>query len=202
MGDHYYTKDPQSASDIRKLEVMLRQQKLSFFSDSGVFSKGKVDFGTQLLIESIDCLPVNAQILDMGCGYGPVGLTLAKEAPQRHVTLVDNNQRAVELTKRNAELNGIHNVTIKHSYLFDALGQTSFQAILSNPPIRAGKEVVYSLLEQSFHHLSQRGEMWIVIQKKQGAESAFNKLQTIFPQVQEMAKKKGYRIIRAKKDSE
>lgn len=198
MSDHYYSKNPQAASQEMMLQLELRGQSLRFYTDRGVFSKSGIDFGSQLLVESVELAP-NTRILDVGCGYGPIGLTLAKEEPSCHVTLVDVNNRALQLCQKNADLNQVSNVRILESNLLESLAGESFDLILSNPPIRAGKHVVHGLFEQSIQALNPGGELWIVIQKKQGSPSAFSKLEELYEKVEEVTKKKGYRIFRAKK---
>jgi 16S rRNA (guanine1207-N2)-methyltransferase len=199
MSDHYYSQSPKVESNEHKIRVTLRSKEMNFYTDSGVFSKNSIDFGSQLLIETI-IVPEEACVLDVGCGYGPIGLTLAKESEHHQVTLVDVNQRALSLAQKNAKINQIENITIMESDLLEAVRDQLFDIIVSNPPIRAGKQVVHSLFEQSYQSLRDQGELWIVIQKKQGLESAIKKLETLFEKVDEVTKKKGYRIIRAKKD--
>lgn len=198
MSEHYYSRQPQVESKEERLEVNLRGQRLSFYTDRGVFSKGGIDFGTQLLVESLE-LPHDAKVLDVGCGYGPLGLSLAKESLQRKVTLVDINERALHLAEKNAKINQLENVSIFQSDLLSQVIERDFDYIISNPPIRAGKRIVHQLFEQSGYHLNSEGELWIVIQKKQGAPSTFKKLEEYFQKVEEITKKKGYRIFRAKK---
>ncbi|NWL90073.1 MULTISPECIES: class I SAM-dependent methyltransferase [unclassified Paenibacillus] len=197
MSDHYYTSRPTTAHDRRNWEAELHGYKLRFVSDAGVFAKGGVDYGSRTLIEAME-VPVSAEVLDVGCGYGPIGLTAAKLASQGHVTMIDVNGRAVELARENAQNNKIENVTILESDLFAALDATSqFDVILTNPPIRAGKEVVHSIFEGAYERLRSGGSLWIVIQKKQGAPSAKQKLESLFTQIEEVTKDKGYRIYRA-----
>lgn len=197
MSDHYYTSRPTTAHDRRNWEAELHGYKLRFVSDAGVFAKGGVDYGSRTLIEAME-VPVGAEVLDVGCGYGPIGLTAAKLASQGHVTMIDVNGRAVELARENAQNNKIENVTILESDLFAALDATSqFDVILTNPPIRAGKEVVHSIFEGAYERLRSGGSLWIVIQKKQGAPSAKQKLESLFTQIEEVTKDKGYRIYRA-----
>ncbi len=198
MSEHYYTERPTSGRDPRRIEAVLRGERFTFATDAGVFSKREVDYGSQLLIETMD-IPRTASVLDMGCGYGPIGLAAARLADQGTVTMVDMNERAVELAGANARLNRIANVRILQSDGFARLGEERFTHILSNPPIRAGKEIVYRMFDESVLHLTEQGELWIVIQKKQGAPSALNKLESLFAVVEEKAKDKGYRIFRAMK---
>jgi 16S rRNA (guanine1207-N2)-methyltransferase len=198
MSDHYYSSSPDAAHDRRVLQAKLRGQSLSFVSDAGVFSKQGIDYGSRVLIEAVD-FPENAEILDVGCGYGPIGLTAAKLAPAGRVTMIDINERAVELARENAERNRINNVTILQSDLFQAVQGKRFDVILTNPPIRAGKETVHSIFNLAFDHLNDGGALWVVIQKKQGAPSAKAKLESLYPLVEEVTKDKGYRIFKATK---
>jgi len=198
MSDHYYTQQPGARHDRRTIDTVLRGKKLRFTSDAGVFSKGDIDYGSRVLIEAMD-IPESAAVLDVGCGYGPIGITAAHLASQGHVTMVDINSRAVELARENALNNGVRNVTIMESDMLSALDGLLFDVILTNPPIRAGKAVVHQIFEQSYDHLNVGGTLWIVIQKKQGAPSAAAKLESLFGSVEEVGKDKGYRIIKAKK---
>jgi 16S rRNA (guanine1207-N2)-methyltransferase len=199
MSEHYYSSNPTTESNPQTWTYQLRGYTFTFTSDSGVFSKNEVDFGTRLLIESFEMPNIEGKVLDVGCGYGPIGLAVAKEDPARQVIMVDVNERAVELSKLNAKQNSITNVSVYQSNLFEAIKNEIFSVILSNPPIRAGKKVVHQIFELSYKHLQQQGELWIVIQKKQGAPSAIEKLKSIFPEVEIVTKKKGYFIIKAKK---
>ncbi|MFB5763474.1 class I SAM-dependent methyltransferase [Paenibacillus medicaginis] len=198
MPDHYYSSNPGAEHDRRILEAELRGGKLSFVSDAGVFSKQGVDYGSRVLIEAME-FSENAAILDVGCGYGPIGLTAARLAPAGQVTMIDINERAVELAKENAERNRINNVTVLQSDLFQAVLGKRFDVILTNPPIRAGKEIVHSIFDLAFDHLNEGGALWVVIQKKQGAPSAKTKLESLFSRVEEVTKDKGYRIFKATK---
>ncbi|MDO7908359.1 class I SAM-dependent methyltransferase [Paenibacillus sp. JX-17] len=198
MPNHYYSRQPDTAHDRHALEVTLRGQKLRLTSDAGVFSKNGVDYGSKVLIEAME-LPPAAAVLDVGCGYGPIGLTAARMVPGGHVTMIDINGRAVELAKENAERNAISNVTILQSDLFQEIEGQSFDVILTNPPIRAGKSTVHAIFEKSFEQLNEGGSLWVVIQKKQGAPSAQAKLEELFGEVEEVTKDKGYRILKALK---
>lgn len=196
MTDHYYSKHPLVNSNQRTIDVKLRNREMSFLTDSGVFSKSGIDFGSRLLIESME-LCSDAQVLDVGCGYGPIGLSAALLCPSGHVTMLDLNERAVELSKLNAIKNHITQVSIIQSNLFENVPESTFDAILSNPPIRAGKETVHQIFMQSLNYLKQGGCLWVVIQKKQGAASAKAKLETIFDRVEEVTKDKGYVIYKS-----
>lgn len=198
MPDHYFSSQPNAEHDRKLIQATLRGRQLKFITDAGVFSKAGIDFGSRLLIESL-ALPSDAKVLDMGCGYGPIGISAALLVPDGHVVMADVNERALALARENAGLSGVKNVELIQSDLFHGLTGRSFTHILSNPPIRAGKKVVHGLFEQAVMHLLQGGELWIVIQKKQGAPSAIRKLEELFAEVQVVNKDKGYHIVRAKK---
>ncbi|MED2974338.1 MULTISPECIES: class I SAM-dependent methyltransferase [unclassified Fictibacillus] len=197
MGGHYYSERPDVKSDPKNWTFTLRNHEFKFTSDSGVFSKKEVDFGSRLLIEEFVSPGIEGDYLDVGCGYGPIGLAIAKENPGRRVLMVDINERALELSAENAKKNGISNIEVRKSSLFENVAEMGFAAILTNPPIRAGKKVVHQLFEDSYDKLQTDGELWIVIQKKQGAPSAIEKLQSVFAEVETVSKSKGYYIIRA-----
>jgi len=200
LSEHYYSESPSSSSNPQTWTFELRGCKFRFTTDSGVFSKKEVDFGSRLLIESFEEPEIDGGFLDVGCGYGPIGLALAKTFQNRRVELIDINERAIELANKNKEANRISNALVYRSDLFSAVGNKKFAAIVTNPPIRAGKSVVHAIFEQGYSHLLSKGELWVVIQKKQGAPSAIAKLESLFPNVEVVIKKKGYYIIKAKKD--
>ncbi|MEC2344634.1 class I SAM-dependent methyltransferase [Paenibacillus barengoltzii] len=199
MADHYYASQPTAAHDRKTWDTVLRGQSYRFVSDAGVFSKGGVDFGSRTLIEAMD-IPHDAEVLDVGCGYGPIGLAAARLAAKGHVTMIDVNSRAVELAKENAAANGVNNITVLESDLFSALDDRKFDVVLTNPPIRAGKATVHAIFEGAYERLRSGGSLWVVIQKKQGAPSAKEKLESLFSRVEEVTKDKGYRIYRAVKE--
>ncbi|MEF2969064.1 class I SAM-dependent methyltransferase [Paenibacillus sp. M1] len=198
MSDHYYTSKPTAAHDRKVWDDALRGQAFRFISDAGVFSKGGVDYGSRTLIEAME-IPEDAEVLDVGCGYGPIGLTAARLAKRGHVTMIDVNSRAVELARENAAANRIDNVTVLQSDLFAEVDKAEFDVVLTNPPIRAGKETVHAIFEGAYEKLRAGGSLWIVIQKKQGAPSAKQKLESLFGDVEEVTKDKGYRIYKATK---
>ncbi|MBW4084671.1 class I SAM-dependent methyltransferase [Paenibacillus sp. S150] len=198
MSQHYYSQQPEARHDRRTIETVLRGKSLRFTSDAGVFSKGDIDYGSRVLIEAMD-IPDGSSVLDVGCGYGPIGISAAYLAPKGHVTMIDINGRAAQLARENARNNGIVNVTVMESDVLSAVKGQKFDVIVTNPPIRAGKAVVHQIFEEAYEHLYEGGTLWIVIQKKQGAPSAAAKLESLFPVVEEAGKDKGYRIIRAQK---
>ena len=196
MTDHYYTSKPEAEHDEQEFTFLLRGQEMRFVTDAGVFSRSRIDFGSLLLIENMR-LRRDARVLDVGCGYGPIGLAAARLAVDGKVTMIDVNERAVALARRNAEKNGIRNVEIRQSDVYSAVQGETFDVILTNPPIRAGKEIVHRIFTEGHERLVDGGEMWVVIQKKQGAPSALKKLKEVYREVEEVDREKGYHIFRA-----
>ncbi|WP_066390074.1 class I SAM-dependent methyltransferase [Neobacillus mesonae] len=201
MTEHYYSQVQKVESDPKYWDYTLRSHSFRFKTDNGVFSKREVDFGSRLLIESFVMPETAGYVLDVGCGYGPIGLSIAKDNPDRMVHMVDVNERAIQLAKENAALNRINNIEIYESDRLLSVKGDNFSAILTNPPIRAGKKTVHDIFEQSAGKLVPNGELWVVIQKKQGAPSAIEKLKTIFSHVETVDKAKGYFILKAVKNS-
>ncbi len=199
MPDHYYSKAPVSAHKPGECTTNFMGHSLVFETDAGVFSRDGLDKGTELLLGSLP--PLSGDILDLGCGWGPVGISLAKAYPTARVTMVDINSRAVELSQKNAKQNSVH-VRVLQSDGFEAIMDAKFSCIITNPPIRAGKQVIYSLFEQSLLHLMPGGSLYIVIRKQQGAPSALTFLNTIYQSVQVVEKSGGFWVIRAALDNE
>ncbi|WP_295498095.1 class I SAM-dependent methyltransferase [uncultured Streptococcus sp.] len=193
MSKMYYAENPDAAHDIHELRVDLLGEKMTFLTDAGVFSKKMVDFGSQLLLK---CLEVNQgeTVLDVGCGYGPLGLSLAK-AYGVQATMVDINNRALDLARKNAERNKVE-ATIFQSNIYEQV-KGKFDHVISNPPIRAGKQVVHEIIEKSKDFLGIGGDLTIVIQKKQGAPSAKSKMEDVFGNCEIVKKDKGYYILRS-----
>ncbi len=200
MSDHYYSKQPHSPLKTNRIQCTLREQPFTFTTASGVFSKHGVDYGSRLLIESFQEPEVDGPILDLGCGYGPIGISLAKSFPNRDILMVDINERAIALAEENIDRNNVDNARVLISEGFAKIEEGNFSAIVTNPPIRAGKKVVYPMIEESATRLQAGGELWAVIQKKQGAPSFQRLLTTLFPLVTVEKKSKGYFVFRAKKE--
>ena len=197
MANHYYTKNPESISQQKHWTYRLKGNTLSFTSDNGVFSKHTVDFGSELLVESYD-IPEQfqkASLLDIGCGYGTMGLAYGKAYPELSIEMIDVNERALVLAQENAKKNGIHNVDIHESNLYDSVKKSQYEIIISNPPIRAGKIVVHTILEKAYDYLAENGQLVIVIQKKQGAPSAQKKMEEVFGNCERIQWDKGYWIL-------
>ncbi|MEW5865829.1 MAG: class I SAM-dependent methyltransferase [Bacillota bacterium] len=193
-GEHYFTKTPTSARSEREITVDSRGRRLKFVTDAGVFAKGRLDRGTRLLIETMD-LSKGDIVLDLGCGYGPIGIVAATMLPSGKVYMVDINERACELAARNIIVNGLANAEVRCGDGFRPVEGMKFDVILSNPPIRAGKSTVFSLIEDAARHLKPGGRLVIVARTKQGAKSILGKMAEVFPRVEEVAKGGGYRVM-------
>lgn len=193
----YYEDNRDLAHDVQELSIELLGLPLHFLTDAGVFSKNAIDYGSRVLLDYFQ--PEGAKtLLDVGCGYGTLALTLAKKYGLK-ATLVDVNSRALDLAKKNADKNNIEVNDIFLSNIYDQV-EGKFDAIISNPPIRAGKEVVHTILSDAYEYLNDGGHLTIVIQKKQGAPSAQKKMKDVFDNCEIVAKDKGYYILKSYKE--
>ncbi len=200
MSNHYYKKNNLTLeSKPQYISFVFGDKNLKFKTDVGVFSKERVDFGTTVLLGNFYQENEPQNIIDVGCGYGVIGITLASLYKNSSITMVDINDRAVKLSNENAKINNIINAKAYESYLFDEIDCIKVDVILSNPPIRAGKKVVFDIIEQSYTKLRDGGELWYVIQKKQGAASSIKKMEEIYSKVETITNKKGYLVIKATK---
>lgn len=198
MPDYYYTQEPASAHKERSITARALGLTLSFETDAGVFSKNELDPGSRLLIESMGAL--SGRVLDLGCGWGPVGTFLSLANPQAQLVMSDVNERALDLARRNLKNNGAR-AEVVASDGFAALEGT-FDHVVTNPPIRAGKALIYGLFDTAHERLREGGALTIVIRKQQGAPSALKHLQETFGNAEVIAKGGGYWIIRSVKGKE
>ena len=197
--EHYYTNNPTTESREKIINSTIANENLKFYTDNGVFSKESVDFGTKTMLESFNTEKEDAKVADIGCGYGVISIFLAKKYPTFKFTMVDVNNRVLELSKKNIELNNINNeVEVLESSSFDNV-EGNFDIVLTNPPIRAGKKIVHKIMIDSYKHLNAQGELWVVIQKKQGLASCKKLLEETFSIVEIVDKNKGYYILKAVK---
>ena len=203
MTEHYYTVEPGSAHRPKEIVVKLRGQELRLQTDAGVFSRQRLDPGTKLLVESLELSGVEAP-LDLGCGYGPIGLVIARERPDVTVYMSDLNRRATELAAENAAQNGLGNVVIRQGDAFLPWQDLytagfRFDLVAMNPPLRAGKETVLRLFAEARDRLRPGGQLWAVIRTKQGAKTYLRELERIFGTAETAAIKSGYRVLLARK---
>lgn len=202
MSEQYFTHDPHAKSNPKTWTYELLGHSLTFTSDVGVFSKNKVDYGSKVLINAFIPPKIEGSIVDLGCGYGPIGISLAKAYPDQKLILSDVNQRAVDLAKRNIKQNQLTNAEVFLSDQFESLPDQLYDAVVVNPPIRAGKKIVHEMFEAAYRYLKTSGELWVVIQKKQGAPSALKKMEAIFSEVEVVEKNNGYFVIRGIKSEQ
>lgn len=193
---HYYTNNIDLKSQETHISFTYRQHQLTFLSDFGVFSKERIDYGSRALLNCMDIKEHQKSLLDVGCGYGTLGISLKKEYPWLHVDMIDVNERAIHLANASIELNQVDHIRAYVSSIYENVIQT-FDIIVSNPPIRAGKKVVFEILEKAYDHLNINGELVIVIQKKQGAPSAQKKMQDVFGNCEIVNRDKGYFILKS-----
>lgn len=194
-GEQYFEQRPTSDRRPRRLTAQLRGEGFTFLTDAGMFSPDRIDRGTELLIEHME-LPESGEVLDWGAGYGPVGIVAARLRPACHVVLAEINERAVELLRENVKLNRVANTYVVAGDAFEYMPDLTFDVILTNPPIRAGKQTVLRLIEECALSLRPGGSFWLVGQRKQGVLSLAKRMGQCFSEVETVAKKGGYRVLR------
>ena len=193
MPDHYYTENPNSAHDERRIALRALGNDLTFVTDAGVFSRDGLDRGTEVLLEALP--PLEGRVLDLGCGWGAVGVALGKRYPALDIVMTDINSRAVELARRNLAENGVMAAVLQGDG-FDAV-EGRFNAIVTNPPIRAGKAVIYGLFARARDYLEPDGALYVVIRKQQGAPSALKYLKEIYSRAETVDRASGFHVLRA-----
>ena len=187
---HYFDIEPTSKSAEKMIKVLINDEPFSFFTDNDVFSKKGLDYGTRTLLESLNLDNIDGNVLDFGCGYGPIGIYLAHH--QKQVDMVDINKRALSLSVKNAKLNHV-DVNIYASDIYDNV-RGEYNYIITNPPIRVGKETLYKILFGAKDHLTLNGHLIFVIHKDQGAKTLAKKLEEIY-KVNIINRSKGFYII-------
>lgn len=195
--EQYFTQNPTTKDEIFKFNWNALGKEFVFNTSNSIFSKTAVDFGTMVMLETFVANEGGfiGSILDLGCGYGPVGVILAKTMGDVKITMVDINERAVKLSALNGEENKASDkLKIFQSNIFESV-EENFDRILTNPPIRAGKETVYTFFDGAYEHLNEGGKLYVVIQKKQGAKSSIDKLTSLFGNCETLYKKSGYFIL-------
>ena len=193
--NHYYTDNKNLPSNRSEFDYYFDNEVFRFTTDNGVFSKKSVDYGSYILIKTIYLRNLGNSFLDLGSGYGPIGIIIKRFNPNVDVEMVEVNSRAVELSVLNSKSN---NTDIKVHLCDDIMSlDHNFDTISLNPPIRAGKAIIYGLYEKASKKLNDGGHLYIVIRKAQGAPSSISKLETLFKSVEVINKDSGYYVIDA-----
>ena len=188
-----YFSNEELPSEIKSTSCFVLGNKFTFLTDNGVFSKDGLDFGSRLLLETIPLEEVGGKVLDMGCGYGVLGIVLNKIL-SCEVDMVDVNLRALHLCDLNIKENKCNNIKAFESNCYEKIN-SKYSCIITNPPIRAGKKIVYEMVMNAKDYLDEDGNLFLVIRKEQGAKSLIVDLKEIY-NVEILNKKKGFFIIR------
>ena len=196
--EHYFAALPKSQAKLGLIRTTLRGKSFKFLTASSVFSKKRVDLGTRLLIEAM-ALPETGAVLDVGCGYGAVGIAAAASNPRLHVVMTDVNMRAVRLAKQNAELNKVHNAEARCGYLYEPVKDLPFNCVLSNPPVSAGMETVKAIITEAPQAMASEATFQMVIRSKIGTKTLPLVFTEAFGNCQVLARKSGYRVLMAQK---
>uniref|UniRef100_A9A678 Methyltransferase small n=1 Tax=Methanococcus maripaludis (strain C6 / ATCC BAA-1332) TaxID=444158 RepID=A9A678_METM6 len=195
---HYFSENPDSKHDESTVSGILRGKKYSFNTDSGVFSPKKIDKGTIILVEELEFLKSD-DVLDVGCGYGVIGISIADEV--NSVTMTDVNNRSVSLTRKNVKLNGKSekNIEVFQGDLYEKVKNKKYSVIISNPPIKAGKDLIHKIISKGYELLNENGSIWVVIQTKHGAKSLTKYMEEIYGNVETVTISGGYRVLKSVK---
>jgi 16S rRNA (guanine1207-N2)-methyltransferase len=198
--EHYFASTPESELKLRTIHARIAGRVYELQTANGIFSPEHIDTGTQVLLANVPAPPPGGNVLDLGCGWGPIALTLAIESPRSTVWAVDVNERALDLVRRNAEIVGATNIqAVTPDQVPD---DVTFTTIWSNPPIRVGKNELHGLLEKWLPRLDDASDGWLVVQRNLGSDSLHRWLQATFPDdftFVRAATNKGYRVLRARK---
>jgi 16S rRNA G1207 methylase RsmC len=196
--NHYFAVHPKSKPKLGKISTYLSGKPFEFFTASGIFSKKRIDLGTRLLIESM-ILPKEGYVLDVGCGYGAVGIAAAAFNPNLRVIMVDVNERAVRLARQNIKINNVHNAIVKRGHLYEPVKGLNFNCVLSNPPLSAGIETVKAIITEAPKHMTSKALIQMVLRSKVSGKRLCKIFEDTFGNVNVLARKSGYRILISEK---
>ena len=187
---HYFTNE-KLEHDKKIIKVKIKDTDFNFYTDNGVFSKKGMDFGTRTLLENLDYENMHGKILDFGCGYGSIGIVVSK-ITNLEVDMLDINKRSVELARENSKLNKVK-TNVFESNIYENV-TNKYDYIISNPPIRVGNEILHKILFEAQEYLNENGQLWIVVNKDQGAKSLIKKLEKYY-NVNIINRNKGFFVI-------
>ena len=198
--DHYFSTAPASPEKLRRIRVPIAGHEVTLSTAGGTFSPERLDAGTLVLLRNTPVPPAEGDLLDLGCGWGPIALTMATLSPGATVWAVDVNERALSLVRRNAQELGLHNVRAVTAAQIPS--DIRFRTIWSNPPIRVGKNELHGLLETWIPRLEAHADAWLVVQRNLGSDSLQRWLATVFDagySVHRAATGKGYRVLKVRR---
>ncbi len=198
MTEHYYSAHPQSTPKIGLIKACLCGRQFEFVTASSVFSKKRVDPGTRLLIESM-LLPDRGDALDIGCGYGAVGIAAAAQKPTLHVVMTDVNMRAVRLARENIGRNRVANAEVCFGCLYEPVEGSEFDVVLSNPPVSAGMDIVKAIITQAPKVMAPKATLQMVVRSKIGGKALPALFEAVFGNCRVLARQSGYRVLIAEK---
>jgi 16S rRNA G1207 methylase RsmC len=193
--EHYYVEEPKSKYVEHIIRARILNFDLIFKSASGIFSATEIDRASKLLIESAE-IPTHSRILDLGCGYGMIGIVAAKSCPTCYVILTDINRRAVKLAKENILLNRVGNAEVRQGDIYESVQDGKFDAILLNPPMVAGRDIVMRMIKQAPNYLNKNGSLQIVANKNKGGKFLFDEMKKIFKDVKVLKKSGGFWVVK------
>jgi len=191
---HYFMNDDTLKSDISKIKVNIFDKTYTFLTDNGVFSKERLDYGTRLLLENLDIAKMEGAVLDLGCGYGAIGIILGSINKNIFIDMVDVNERALFLSRENIKLNSVKNLSVYESDGYKNINN-EYNYIVTNPPIRVGKEKLREILIGAKEYLKKDGELWFVMRKDHGAKTFQKELEKYY-RIDILEKSKGFYIFR------
>jgi 16S rRNA (guanine1207-N2)-methyltransferase len=197
VGEHYFAERPGTSSRPGAVDLVLPDLHLRLETDRGMFSPDRIDLGTRILLETVPSPPAHGDLLDLGCGYGPIALTMASRSPSARVYGIDVNQRALEVARRNATTAGLDNVSFMPAEQLSP--DVRFTAIWSNPPIRIGKDALHELLLTWLPRLAPGGRMVMVVGKHLGGDSLQRWLTEQGWPTERLASSKGFRVLETRR---
>ncbi|MBI4140641.1 class I SAM-dependent methyltransferase [Candidatus Woesearchaeota archaeon] len=200
MNEHYYTEEPTSKLVTEQITFRINETELKLTTASGVFSRKKIDLGTKILIENIE-IKKNTKVLDLGCGYGIIGISIAKIIPDTKVVLTDANKRATQLAKQNAKQNNV-TVDVRTGNSYETVAGETFDYILLNPPQTAGRKICFQLIEHAPQHLNKQGVFYLVARHKKGGAVLEAKMKETFGNAETVARESGFRVYKSTKQKD
>lgn len=193
--EHYYTPKPKSKLEKKEIIATIKGIQIPLTTATGIFAKEKIDLGTKILIENVQ-IKEGAKVLDLGCGYGIVGIAVAKLFPQTKVVMTDVNERATKLAMQNAKLNKVE-IDVRTGNGYETVAKETFDCILLNPPQTAGRDICLQMIEQSIKHLNKNGVFYLVARHKKGGQVLEAKMKQTFGNVETITRESGFRVYRS-----